>query len=101
MSNPIGARKNATFKAISTAPSFNKTPVGSATPPLPYPTIQDLSNSLSVVASVKFNGNPAYVLNQSTQPKGKGDEPGVAKGVKSGTVTGEVKPVKGSSTVRV
>ncbi|MET3120418.1 hypothetical protein AAKU64_004670, partial [Undibacterium sp. GrIS 1.8] len=50
MSNPIGARKNATFKAISTAPSFNKTPVGSATPPLPYPTIQDLSNSLSVVA---------------------------------------------------
>ncbi|MFZ6748484.1 PAAR-like domain-containing protein [Undibacterium sp. Ren11W] len=101
MSNPIGARKNANFKAISTAPSFNKTPVGSATPPLPYPTVQDLGNSVSVVASVKFNGNPAYVLNKSTQPKGKGDNPGVAKGVKSNTVNGEVKPVKGSSTVNV
>lgn len=100
MSNPIGARKDATFKAISTAPSFNKTPVGSSTPPLPYPTIQDLANSIGVVPNVRFNGKPVYVLNQSTQPSGKGDEPGVAKGVKSGTVTGEVKPVEGSTTVR-
>ncbi|GAC1610523.1 MAG: hypothetical protein NVS3B3_19580 [Aquirhabdus sp.] len=101
MSNPIGARKSASFKAISTAPSFNKTPVGSATPPLPYPTAQDLGNSVSVVPTVKFNSNPVYVLNKTTQPKGRGDDPGVAKGVKSSTVTGEVKPVKGSSTVRV
>ncbi|MFB9246502.1 PAAR-like domain-containing protein [Massilia antarctica] len=101
MSNPIGARKNSNFKAISTAPSFNKTPVGSATPPLPYATFQDLSNSVGVVPSVKFNGDPAYVLRQSTQPSGKGDAVGVAKGVKSGTVTGEVKPTKGSTTVNV
>jgi hypothetical protein len=100
MSNPIGARKDGIFKAISTAPSFNKTPVGSSTPPLPYPTLQDLGNSVGVVPNVRFNGKPVYVLGQSTQPSGKGDEPGVAKGVKSGTVTGEVKPVKGSSTVR-
>lgn len=98
--NKIGARKNANFKAISTAPSFNKTPVGASTPPLPYPTTQDLGNSVGVVPTVKFNGDPVYVLNQTTQPSGKGDNPGVAKGVKSGTVTGEVKPVKGSSTVR-
>jgi hypothetical protein len=101
MSNPIGARKDGNFKSISTAPSFNKTPVGSSTPPLPYATIQDLGNSVGVVPNVRFNGKPVYVLGQSTQPSGKGDEPGVAKGVKSGTVTGEVKPVKGSSTVRV
>lgn len=101
MSNPIAARKNGIFKAISTAPSFNKTPVGSATPPLPYPTVQDLGNSVAVVASVRFNRKPAYVLNQSTQPHCTGDNPGVAKGVKSGTVNGEVKPLKGSSTVRV
>lgn len=100
MSNPIGARKDAIFKAISTAPSFNKTPVGSSTPPLPYPTIQDLANSIGVVPNVRFNGKPVYVLDQTTQPSGKGDEPGVAKGVKSDTVTGEVKPVKGSTTVR-
>jgi hypothetical protein len=100
MANPIGARRDGGFKAISTAPSFNKTPVGASTPPLPYPTLQDLGNSVGVVPQVRFNGKPAYVLDQSTQPSGKGDEPGVAKGVKSGTVTGEVKPVKGSSTVR-
>ena len=37
----IGARQDANFKAVSTAPSFNKTPVGASTPPLPYPTIAD------------------------------------------------------------
>ena len=100
-SNKLGARKNAKFKAVSTAPSFNKTPVGNSTPPLPYPVTQDLGSSAGVVPTVKFNSDPAYVLNQSTQSSCKGDAPGSAKGVKSGTVSGEVKPVKGSSTVRV
>lgn len=100
MGNPIGARKSDSFKAVSTAPSFNKTPVGSSTPALPYPTVADLSNSVAVVSSVRFNGDPAYVLDQTTQPTCKGDEAGSLKGVRSGTVNGEVKPVKGSSTVR-
>lgn len=98
--NKIGARKNSNFIAISTLPSVNKTPIGSATPPIPYPTSQDLSNSVSTTATVKFNRDPALVLNQSKQPKGKGDAPGAAKGIKSNTVTGEVKPTKGSGTVR-
>jgi len=89
MANPIGARKNACFKAVSTAPSINKTPVGAATPPLPYPVFQDLSNSTGIVPSVRFNGDPAYVLDQTTQPSCKGDDPGTAGGVKSGTVNGE------------
>jgi hypothetical protein len=97
----IGARKHGKFKAVSTAPSFNKTPVGSSTPPLPYPVTQDLSNSLGVVSTVRLNKRPAYVLNQSTQSTCKGDAPGICKGVKSGTVSGEVKPLRGSSTVRV
>jgi uncharacterized Zn-binding protein involved in type VI secretion len=101
MADRVGARKDGQFKAVSTAPSFNKTPVGSSTPPLPYPVKEDLGSSLGVVDSVKFNGDPAYVLNQSTQPSCKGDAAGSCKGVKSGTVSGEVKPVKGSSTVRL
>ena len=100
MGNPIAARRDGILRAVSTAPSFNKTPVGASTPPLPYPTLQDLSNSVGVVPTVRLNGKPAYVLGRSTQPSGKGDAPGLAKGVKSGTVTGEVKPVKGSTTVR-
>ncbi|WP_080400544.1 polymorphic toxin type 15 domain-containing protein [Burkholderia ubonensis] len=101
MASQLGARKDSAFKAVSTAPSINKTPVGSSTPPLPYPVTEDLSSSLGTVPNVRFNGDPAYVLNQSTQPSCKGDAAGSCKGVKSGTVSGEVKPAKGSSTVRI
>jgi len=100
----IGARKSSTLKAISTAPSINKTPVGSSTPPLPYPVSQDLGDSVGTVTGVRFNGDPAYVLDQTTQPSCVGDAVGSAKGVmgvKSATVSGEVKPVNRSSTVRV
>lgn len=98
--NKIGARKSGDFKAVSTAPSINKTPMGNSTPPIPYPTTQDLSNSVAVAHTVKFNGDPAYTLDRTTQPSGKGDDGGSAKGVKSGTVNGEVKPTKASGTVR-
>ena len=98
--NKVGARKNGDFKAVSTAPSINKTPVGNSTPPLPYPTIQDLSNSVSTTSSVRFNSDQVYVLDKTKQPAGKGDNAGTANGVKSGTVNGEVTPTKASSTVR-
>jgi len=101
MGNPLGARQDAQFKAVCTAPSFNKTPVGTGTPPLPYPVSQDLSTSTGLVGSVRFNGDPAYVLDQSSQPRCIGDDPGTAGGIKSGTVNGEVKPTGASSTVRV
>jgi Domain of unknown function (DUF4150)/HNH/ENDO VII superfamily nuclease with conserved GHE residues len=99
--NKIAARKSDSFKAVSTAPSFNKTPVGSSTPALPYPTTQDLSNSVATATKTNFNGDPAYMLDQSKQPAGKGDAPGSLKGVRSGTVTGDVKPTGGSTTFRV
>jgi len=93
----IGARQSSSLKAICTAPSINKTPVGSATPPIPYPTTQDLSNSASVATSVLFNDNPAYTLSETEQPACKGDDPGTANGVKSGTVNGSVKPTGAAS----
>jgi hypothetical protein len=62
MSGPAyeGARKNAKFIAMCTAPSINKTPVGNSTPPLPYITTQDLSNSVAVAPNVTLNGDFAY-----------------------------------------
>lgn len=101
MANPLGARKNGKFKAVSTAPSFNKTPVGNSTPPVPYPVYHDLSNSTGTASNVNFNGDPVNVLNQTTQSKCTGDNPGTAKGIKSGTVNGEIKPTSASSTVRI
>lgn len=97
--NKIGARKNGIFKAISTAPSFNYTPLGTGMVPLPYPTTIDLTNSAGVASSVRFNGQPVYTLS-SSQPSCKGDEHGSGGGIKSGTVNGEVKPTGASTTVR-
>ncbi|WP_063895572.1 DUF4150 domain-containing protein [Burkholderia ubonensis] len=96
----LGAHKVSEFKAVSTAPSINKTQVGSSVVPLPYPTTQDLGSSTGVVPTVRFRGTPAYVLDQSTQPSCTGDSPGGLKGVKSGTVNGEVKPTSASGSVR-
>lgn len=101
MASPLGNRKNAKFMAVSTAPSINKTPMGASTPPVPYPVCHDLSNSVGVVPHVKLNGDPAYVLAQTTQPHCTGDEPGTAKGIKSGTVTGEIKPTSASKHVKI
>lgn len=74
--------------------------MGSATPPLPYPTVARLDNAQATVGSVRLNGRPVLVLDQNRQPHCVGDAPGVAKGVRSGTVHGEVRPVQGSNTVR-
>lgn len=95
----IGARKHAKFKAVSTAPSINKTPAGCAMVPVAYPLVQDLSNSVGVASNVWFNDCQAYTLDSSKQPKCTGDEPGTGGGIRSGTVSGEVKPTDASATV--
>lgn len=100
MAEKIGARKNSSFKAVSTAPDFCKTPVGASTPPLPYQITSDLEKSVLFVPSVKFNTCPSYVLDQSIVPTCTGDEPGSATGVKSGTVGDKTVPTGASSTVR-
>jgi hypothetical protein len=98
MTNPIAARQDDSFMAICTAPSFNKTASGAI---IPYIVSAKLGNSINTSRNVNFNGNAAYILDQTTQSTCKGDAAGSAGGIKSGTVNGEVKPVKGSSTVRV
>jgi hypothetical protein len=101
MASPLGNRKNAKFMAVSTAPSINKTPMGSSTPPVPYPVSYDLSNSVGIVPHVKLNSDPAYVLDQTTQSRCTGDEPGTAGGIRSGTVNGEIRPTSASGHVKI
>ncbi|WEY38813.1 PAAR-like domain-containing protein [Paraburkholderia sp. SUR17] len=98
--NRIASRQDGSFKAVSSTPDVCKTPMGSSTPPVPYQVISDLSGSSGIVPSVRFNGKPAYVLDQSVVPTCTGDEAGSADGVSSGTVGGETRPTKGSTTVR-
>jgi len=96
MPNPLGARKDARYKAVSSAPSINWT--GPNKVPVAYPVIADLSNSVGTSPNVFYNGKPAYHL-RSSQPNCKGDSAGTGGGVTSDTVGGEVKPTSASSTV--
>ncbi len=93
------ARQDGLWTVISLTPDVCKTPVGSSTPPVPYAVIASLGDAVQTVQTVKANGHPVLVLDQSIIPYTKGDEPGVAKGVKSGTVGDICEPLEHSRTV--
>ncbi|HCU0295886.1 TPA: DUF4150 domain-containing protein [Citrobacter sedlakii] len=94
------ARKDGQWKVVSILPDVCKTPMGSSTPPVPYPVIAELNDAVQIVPSVRVNGKPLVVLDQSFIPTTKGDHAGVAKGVQSGTVGGRCYPLEHSETVR-
>lgn len=100
MAKNVTARKNGTWTAISMAPDVCKTPMGSGTPPIPYPVIAKLGDSQSTVPSVKSNGDPLMVFDQSKIPQTLGDMAGVAKGIKSSTVGADSFPKEHSDSVR-
>ncbi|MEQ4692485.1 DUF4150 domain-containing protein [Providencia manganoxydans] len=95
------ARQQGEWLVISLTPDVCKTPMGSSTPPIPYPVIAKLETAAAVVPSVKANGHPIVVFDQSYIPTTLGDEPGVANGVKSGTVGGKCYPLEHSKSVRI
>ncbi|WP_318364961.1 PAAR-like domain-containing protein [Enterobacter sp.] len=94
------ARQDANWKVISTSPDVCKTPRGDSTPPVPYPVTADMGTAVQVVDSVMANGKPLLILDQSFIPRTKGDAPGTAKGVASGTTGDICEPLAHSSTVR-
>lgn len=92
------ARQDGEWLVVSILPDVCKTPVGSSTPPVPYPVIAKLDNAIKVVPSVKANGKPVVVFSQSLIPETIGDQAGVAKGIKSGTVGGKCYPKEHSKS---
>lgn len=100
MTRNVAARQNGQWKVISTLPDVCKTPVGSATPPVPYPVHAELEDSVRVAMSVRANSDPLVIYDRSYVPKTIGDKPGKAKGIKSGTVEGNCYPKTHSPTVR-
>jgi len=100
MADNFIARKQSGWKVVSLAPDVCKTPMGSSTPPVPYPVIAELDSATAVAASVRANGYPLVVYDMSYTPTTLGDSPGSAKGVKSGTVAGKCYPKDHSGTVR-
>lgn len=87
------------FFCVSLTPDICKTPVGAATPPIPYMIKGEFSEATGISNNIRSNGE--YVVKHASTviPTVKGDEPGTAKGVKSGTVGKRVQHDQKSSTV--
>lgn len=98
---PTGARKNSIFKAVSLVPDVCKTPMGPNMVPVPYPIVGDLSNSMEVAKSVKFNGDPVFLLSASVVTTVTGNEAGIGGGMKSGVNKGKVRATGSAKSVRV
>ncbi|CDG89874.1 DUF4150 domain-containing protein [Xenorhabdus bovienii] len=94
------ARTAGEWLIIGILPDMCKTPIGPSTPPIPYPVIAKLAGSDVPVKSVRANGKSVVVFAQSFVPQTIGDQPGVANGVKSGTVGGKCHPKEHTHTVR-
>ena len=89
---PTGARKNSIFLAVSLFPDVCKTPMGqNMVPAPPYPIVADLSNSVEVAKSVRFNGDPVFLLNDSVVATVTGNEAETGGGLKSGVNMGKVR----------
>ncbi|HGY1115966.1 TPA: DUF4150 domain-containing protein [Providencia rettgeri] len=92
------ARQDGEWLVVSILPDVCKTPIGSSTPPVPYPVIAKLDDAVKVVPSVRANGKPVVVFSQSLVPETIGDQAGQAKGIKSGTVGGKCHPKQHSKS---
>lgn len=98
---PTGARKDSTFKAVSLLPDVCKTPMGPNMVPVPYPIIGDLDDSIEVARTVRFNGDPVFLLIDSVVTTVTGNEAGTGGGMKSGVNKDKVRATTGARTVRV
>ena len=85
---------------ISLTPDVCKTPIGSSTPPIPYSIYAQPSDDANFAKSVLYTGQKAMLLRSHTTCC-YGDEAGVAKGIKSGTVGDICEPLDHSSSVLV
>jgi Domain of unknown function (DUF4150) len=96
----VAARKQMGWIVVFDTPDVCKTPMGSSTPPVPYPVTALLTDCIQAVESVKANGHPVVVYDQTKVSKTLGDMAGVATGVKSSTVGALCWPLKYSKTVK-
>ncbi|MYN29378.1 PAAR-like domain-containing protein [Duganella levis] len=94
------ATQSKRFYCVSLLPDICKTPIGPATPPIPYSIIGEFSEATNVSPNVKSLGEPVILFQRSTIPRVKGDEPGTAGGIKSGTCGKSVETKTRSATLR-
>lgn len=78
------SHKGSGDKSASSVPDVCKTPIGGATPPIPYPVTSQVSDLTQATSSVFIDGNPTAIAS-SVHSKCSGDQAGKAKGLISGT----------------
>ncbi len=99
MADEYTARKQGQWLVVSMAPDVCKTPMGSSTPPIPYPVTAQLKTATDATASVCVNKHPVVVFDMSLTPTTIGDTAGAAMGIESGTVGGKCYPKDHSDSV--
>jgi hypothetical protein len=90
-----GLRDNDAARIVSLAPDVCKSP----TVPVPYPIVDFCGHDENYTPSVRFTSQKAMVLRSNTTHV-HGDEPGVGKGIKSGTVGDISEPIGHAPQVR-
>lgn len=93
------SHKGSGDKSASSAPDVCKTPIGSATPPIPYPVSSKAADLAKATSSVIIDGNPTATAN-STHTQCTGDQAGSAKGLISGTTGSKTQFVSYSFDVK-
>ncbi|SPL71756.1 PAAR-like domain-containing protein [Acinetobacter stercoris] len=101
MAENLQLRKESGWIVVSTMPDVCKTPMGSSTPPVPYPVTAKLTDAQLVSTNVNANGHQVLLHNKSYISKTLGDQAGVAKGIKSGTVGDRCYPIDKSSSYTI
>ncbi|OMH25756.1 DUF4150 domain-containing protein [Motiliproteus sp. MSK22-1] len=97
MADEFAARADGKYLVICSTPDVCKVPnVG----PVPFPVTETLDNTTKLSKTTRFNGNWAVLLKSHTT-KVTGDQAGVAKGVKSGSVGSKAEPLEHSKSVKI
>jgi len=78
------SHKGSGDKSNSTVPDICKTPIGTATPPIPYSVVSKAADAGGFSSSVFIDGNPT-ALESSSHTKCAGDAAGKANGLISGS----------------
>jgi hypothetical protein len=91
--------KSKRFYCVSIVPDFCRTPIGPSAVPVPYMIIGEFCEATGVSRNITSNGEPVVIHASTVIPTVKGDEPGIAKGIKSNTVGGRVQHMEKSSTL--
>lgn len=86
-------------QSVCSTPDICKTPIGSSTPPIPYPVISQARDASGYTTTVKIDGH-ATAIASSFHTRCTGDEAGSAKGIISGTTGSKTQFITNSFDVK-